>query len=80
MAAAVKGRGGATGAKILGVTVLTSLSEDDLKDLRLRPRRRRPLVERRIRQAIDAGIDGVVASPPRSGPSPGASAVRISWW
>jgi orotidine-5'-phosphate decarboxylase len=62
MAAAVKGRGGAKGARILGVTVLTSLSEDDLKDLGY-GLGVAALVERRIRQAIDAGIDGVVASP-----------------
>jgi orotidine-5'-phosphate decarboxylase len=62
MAAAVRGRDGAAGVRILGVTVLTSLSEDDLKalgyDLGVAA-----LVERRIRQAIDAGADGVVASP-----------------
>jgi orotidine-5'-phosphate decarboxylase len=62
MAAAVKGRGGAKDAKILGVTVLTSLSEDDLKALGY-GLGVAALVERRIRQAIDAGIDGVVASP-----------------
>jgi orotidine-5'-phosphate decarboxylase len=62
MAAAVRGRGGAAGVRILGVTVLTSLSEDDLKDLGY-GLGVAALVERRIRQAIDAGIDGVVASP-----------------
>ncbi len=62
MQAAVKGRGGASEVKILGVTVLTSLSEDDLKDLGY-GLGVAALVERRIRQAIDAGADGVVASP-----------------
>jgi orotidine-5'-phosphate decarboxylase len=62
MAAAVKGRGGARYMKILGVTVLTSLSEDDLKDLGY-GLGVEALVERRIRQAIDCGLDGVVASP-----------------
>ena len=62
MRAAVKGRDGATGAKILGVTVLTSLSEEDLKDLGY-GLGVEALVERRIRQAVDAGADGVVASP-----------------
>jgi orotidine-5'-phosphate decarboxylase len=55
----------ATGAgymKILGVTVLTSLGEEDLKDLGY-GLGVEALVERRIRQAIDAGVDGVVASP-----------------
>jgi orotidine-5'-phosphate decarboxylase len=62
LAAAVRGRGGATSVRILGVTVMTSLTEDDLKamgyGLGLEA-----LVERRIRQAVDAGADGVVASP-----------------
>jgi orotidine-5'-phosphate decarboxylase len=62
MAAAVRGRAGAGGVRILGVTVLTSLTEDDLRDLGY-GLGVEPLVERRIRQALDAGIDGVVASP-----------------
>lgn len=62
MRAAVRGRSGAGYMKILGVTVLTSLGEDDLKDLGY-GLGVEALVERRIRQAIDAGIDGVVASP-----------------
>jgi len=62
MRAAVRGRAGATGMKILGVTVLTSLSEDDLKDIGY-ALGVEALVERRIGQALDAGIDGVVASP-----------------
>ena len=62
MAAAVKGRGGDTRVRILGVTVLTSLNEDDLKALGY-GLGVEALVERRIRQAIDCGIDGVVASP-----------------
>lgn len=62
MAAAVKGKAGHPGVKILGVTVLTSLNEDDLKALGY-GLGVQALVERRIRQAIEAGIDGVVASP-----------------
>jgi len=62
MRAAVKGRGGATGAKILGVTVLTSLSGQDLAEIGYGMGVEQ-LVERRIRQAVDAGLDGVVASP-----------------
>jgi orotidine-5'-phosphate decarboxylase len=62
MAAAARGRGADRTMKILGVTVLTSLSEDDLKDLGY-GLGVEALVERRIRQAIDAGIDGVIASP-----------------
>jgi len=62
MAAAVRGRGGAKEAKIIGVTVLTSLSEADLVALGY-GLTVTDLVERRIRQALDAGLDGVVASP-----------------
>ncbi len=62
MKAAVKGRGGATGAKILGVTVLTSLNGQDLAEIGYGMGVEQ-LVERRIRQAVDAGVDGVVASP-----------------
>ena len=62
MKAAVKGRSGATGAKILGVTVLTSLSGQDLAEIGYGMGVEQ-LVERRIRQAVDAGVDGVVASP-----------------
>ena len=62
LAAAVKGRGGGTQAKILGVTVLTSLNGQDLAQIGYGMGVEQ-LVERRIRQAIDAGADGVVASP-----------------
>ena len=62
MAAAVRGRAGAVGAKIIGVTVLTSLDEADLVELGY-GFKLQALVERRIRQAIDAGLDGVVVSP-----------------
>ena len=61
MAAAARGVAG-SGLKVLGVTVLTSLTAEDLiaDDHSLSPA---DLVERRVRQALDAGIDGVVASP-----------------
>jgi orotidine-5'-phosphate decarboxylase len=62
MAAAVRGRAGVLGVKIMGVTVLTSLSEADLAELGY-GLGVEALVERRIRQALDAGVDGVVASP-----------------
>lgn len=58
--AAVKGAGGRV--KILGVTVLTSLSEADLQEIGY-AHGVEELVERRIRQTLDAGADGVVASP-----------------
>ena len=61
MAAAARGVAG-SGLKVLGVTVLTSLDADDLiaDDHSLSPAL---LVEHRVRQALEAGIDGVVASP-----------------
>ncbi|VDC50344.1 orotidine-5'-phosphate decarboxylase [Brevundimonas mediterranea] len=61
MAAAARGVAGA-GLKVLGVTVLTSLTAEDLAadDHSLSPA---DLVERRVRQALEAGIDGVVSSP-----------------
>ena len=61
MAAAARGAAGST-LKVLGVTVLTSLTAEDLSadDHSLSPAE---LVERRVRQALDAGIDGVVSSP-----------------
>ncbi|MGZ3369672.1 MAG: orotidine-5'-phosphate decarboxylase [Caulobacteraceae bacterium] len=61
MKAAVKGKAGAD-VKILAVTVLTSLTDADLQDLGY-GLGVEALVERRIRQALEAGVDGVVASP-----------------
>ena len=60
--AAVKGRGGSKEMRILGVTVMTSLTGQDLAEMGY-GMGVSALVERRIRQAIDAGADGVVASP-----------------
>jgi orotidine-5'-phosphate decarboxylase len=59
--AAVKGCRG-SGLKVLGVTVLTSLSGQDLGEIGY-GLTVQELVHRRINQAIDAGADGVVASP-----------------
>jgi orotidine-5'-phosphate decarboxylase len=65
MAAAVAGRGDSS-LKLLAVTVLTSFDETDLRqmgyscDLAT-------LVELRVRNAMDAGIDGVVCSPLEAG-------------
>jgi orotidine-5'-phosphate decarboxylase len=61
MASAVRGRG-SSNLKILAVTVLTSLSDEDLVEMGYHEKAR-ALVERRIHQAIAAGCDGVVASP-----------------
>jgi orotidine-5'-phosphate decarboxylase len=61
MRAAVEGRG-ATPLKLLAVTVLTSYDQQDLADegYSCSPAE---LVELRVRKAMDAGMDGVVASP-----------------
>lgn len=61
MRAAVKARGDSD-LKILAVTVLTSLTDADLKEMGY-AFGARDLVERRIRQALDCGVDGVVSSP-----------------
>jgi len=60
MRAAVKGRSG--NLKILGVTVLTSLDERALIDIGYH-HTAEELVIHRVRQAVKAGIDGVVSSP-----------------
>jgi len=61
MRAAVAGRG-AAGTRLLGVTVMTSLSDADLQEMGY-GFTAAALVERRVRQAIDCGVDGVVSSP-----------------
>ncbi|HEY1752796.1 MAG TPA: orotidine-5'-phosphate decarboxylase [Caulobacteraceae bacterium] len=61
LAAAVRGCDG-TRLKVLGVTVLTSLTGQDLGQIGY-GMSVEALVERRIRQVLEAGADGVVASP-----------------
>jgi orotidine-5'-phosphate decarboxylase len=61
MQAAVKARGDSS-LKILAVTVLTSLTDADLIEMGY-AFGARDLVERRVRQAIDCGVDGIVSSP-----------------
>lgn len=61
MRAAALGRGN-SGLKVLGVTVLTSLDQQALDDIGYYMSAEE-LVMRRVEQAIDAGIDGVVSSP-----------------
>jgi len=61
LASAVKGVAG-SGVKVLGVTLLTSLSGQDLGEIGYGLGVEQ-LVERRIRQAQAAGADGVIASP-----------------
>ena len=63
MRGAVAGRDAAgSDTKILAVTVLTSLSDADLTDIGY-SFDAAALVERRVRQALDCGVDGVVSSP-----------------
>ncbi|WP_454758282.1 orotidine-5'-phosphate decarboxylase [Caulobacter segnis] len=61
MKAAVKARGDSS-LKILAVTVLTSLTDADLVEMGY-SFNARDLVERRVRQAVEAGVDGIVSSP-----------------
>ena len=61
MRAAVEGRGGA-GLKLLGVTVLTSFDESDLA-ADGHPGTVEELVARRVKNAREANMDGVVCSP-----------------
>lgn len=61
MASAAAGRG-ESGLKILGVTVLTSLDKQALEDIGYHDSAE-DLVMRRVEQALEAGIDGVVSSP-----------------
>jgi len=63
MRGAVRGRD-ASGAptKLLAVTVMTSLSDADLIEIGY-DFDTWTLVERRVRQALDCGVDGVVSSP-----------------
>lgn len=61
MVAAAKGRGNSE-LKILGVTVLTSLDRQALEDIGYNYSAEE-LVMRRVEQALEANIDGVVSSP-----------------
>ena len=56
---------GAAGSnlKILGVTILTSLDRADLDDCMLQTGDVAELVQQRAERALDAGADGVIASP-----------------
>ncbi len=61
MRAAVEGKGG-SGLKLLAVTVLTSFDRQDLEDLGY-PCEVAELAALRARKAMEAGMDGLVASP-----------------
>ena len=60
--AAVRGRGDSD-LKILAVTILTSLDRSDLDDCLIQAGDIQDLVVERARRALDAGADGVIASP-----------------
>lgn len=61
MRAAVKGRADSS-LKVIGVTVLTSLDKQALEDIGY-SHNAEELVMRRVHQAVEAGMDGVVSSP-----------------
>jgi orotidine-5'-phosphate decarboxylase len=61
MRAAVEGRG-SSGLQLLGVTVLTSFDQSDLEQLGY-PCSVPDLVDLRVRNAMEAGVDGLVCSP-----------------
>ena len=54
---------GASGMKILAVTILTSLDRGDLNEACLKPGAVADLVQERGGRALAAGADGVIASP-----------------
>jgi orotidine-5'-phosphate decarboxylase len=60
--AAAEGKGG-TGLKILAVTILTSLDRADLDANLIRPGDIHEITLERATRALDAGADGVIASP-----------------
>ncbi len=62
MEAAIRGRSENSKLKLLGVTVLTSLDDQALIDMGYRYTVR-DLVYKRVEQALEAGCDGIVASP-----------------
>ena len=61
MRAAIEGRGDSS-MKLLAVTVLTSLDDNDLKEMGHNATASE-LVAMRVKQAREIGIDGIVASP-----------------
>ncbi len=79
MQAAATGRGD-SGLRLLAVTVLTSFDENDLRQMGY-PCEVPALVDLRVSNAMQAGIDGIVCSPldvARVRESAGAEAVLIT--
>jgi orotidine-5'-phosphate decarboxylase len=62
VAAAATGKGG-TGLKILAVTILTSLDRSDLDANLIKPGDIHDITLERAARALEAGADGVIASP-----------------
>lgn len=62
MQAAVEGKGGSDHLKVLAVTVLTSLDDAALRQMGY-ALRLEELLALRVRSAIAAGIDGIIAAP-----------------
>ncbi|MEO0429906.1 MAG: orotidine-5'-phosphate decarboxylase [Pseudomonadota bacterium] len=60
--AAIEGRG-ATATRILAVSVLTSLDRDDLDEMMIEAGSAADITIERARRALEAGADGVIASP-----------------
>lgn len=60
--AAMEGASGSS-MKILAVTILTSLDRDDLDAAMIRPGDMQTITTDRAARALDAGADGVIASP-----------------
>ncbi len=61
MRAAIEGRGD-SGMKLLAVSVLTSFDDNDVRELGYECTTGE-LVAKRVRQTVEAGIDGIVGSP-----------------
>ena len=62
VSAAATGKGG-TGLKILAVTILTSLDREDLDRNLIKPGDLAEITLERAARALEAGADGVIASP-----------------
>ena len=80
LAAAVQGPRRRSPLKILGVTVLTSLSGQDLGEIGYGMRRRRSWSSGASARCLDAGADGVVVSPREAALARRDRRARTSWW
>jgi orotidine-5'-phosphate decarboxylase len=62
LSSAVKGRGNSKTLKIFSVSVLTSLDDQDLADMGY-SKTVKELIQIRVRNAVNCGCDGIIASP-----------------